>query len=402
MTPARTALIQLVSEQTMPNVLAALALEPAHITLLHTPRTAGQAGWINLALRRAGLKFEIELRLLSAAPDVAESGARIRTACEDALAAGLAPVVNITGGTKLMSIGAFAATIAPAWPALYVDSENRRFLQIGKTVLPDPLHDGWAALTRAEKRLNVDVVAAAHGCEHVSPGEDPAPFLELAEYLRTHPADEKQCHDVCKNIPTRGRPADLLATLDHPLPTLPAAVGTLALAAGLLEARGGAYFLRCSTRPMLEQALRTRLDLADLYAAARPIQFAQAFLSGGWWEVCIWHAARQAGIFRDLRWSVRFGTATDHLEEDLVGVSGLNLAVFSCKRGGERERLNRAFEEFVSAAHRLGGTFADKYFCVALPIKENQFAAVRAEATRVRARLLGPASRLTASSFMTG
>ena len=167
-----TALIQLVSEQTMPNVLAALALEPAQIILLHTPRTAPQAAWINHALRRAGLQFEIELRALSAAPNVNETGARVRTACEDANAAEFIPVVNITGGTKLMSIGAFAATLSRGWPSLYVDTDNRRILQVGHHAPPELLRDGFAALSRAEAKLNVDVVAAAHGCEHVSSGED--------------------------------------------------------------------------------------------------------------------------------------------------------------------------------------------------------------------------------------
>jgi hypothetical protein len=394
------ALIQLVSEQTMPNVLAALALEPAHVTLLHTPRTAPQAAWINHALRRAGLKFEIELRPLSATPDVNESGTRVRTACEDALAGNLAPVVNITGGTKLMSIGAFAATIGPGWPSLYVDSENRRFLQVGKAVLPEPLRDGWAALTRAEKRLTVDVVAAAHGCDHVSPGEDPAPFLDLAEHLRTHPAEEAQCHAIFKNVDTRRKAVELLALLDEPLPNLPSGVVTRALAADLIEARGNAHFLRCPNRAALKEAARNRVNLDDLFAAARPLQFAQAFLSGGWWEVCVWHAARQSGAFLDLRWSVRFGPATDHLEEDIVGVAGLNLAVFSCKRGGDRNRLNRAFEEFIAAANRLGGPFAEKYFCVAMPINQAHFATVRAEADRIRARIVGPANRLAPSSFL--
>ena len=58
--------------------------------------------------------------------------------------------------------------------------------------------------------------------------------------------------------------------------------------------------------------------------------------------------------FRDLRGSVRFRTETAHLEEDLVGVMCLNLAVFSCKPGGERERLNRAFE--AAGARRLRRT----------------------------------------------
>jgi hypothetical protein len=396
------ALVQLVSEQTMPNVLAALALEPAHITLLHTPRTAAHAASINGALRRAGLEFEVDLRTLSAAPDVQESGARIRTACEDVTASGLTPVVNITGGTKLMSIGAFAATIGPGWPSLYVDSENRRFLQVGNTMLPDPLRDGWAALTRAERRLNVDVVAAAHGCEHVSAGEDPTPFVDLAEHLRTHPSDETRCHAAFKRVVTRGRPTALLETLDTRFSELPSGVVERALAAGLLEKRGSDHFLRCPSRAVIERALRDRVELGEIYDAVRPLQFAHAFLCGGWWEVCVWHAAKLSGAFRDLRWSVRFGSSTDHLEEDLVGVSGLNLAVFSCKRGGDGGRLNRAFEEFVSASTRLGGTFSEKIFCVAMPIKETHFSAVRAEAARVRARIVGPASRLTPASILGG
>ncbi len=399
MNPSPSALIQLVSEQTMPNVLAALALEPAHITLLHTPRTAPQAGWINDALRRAGLRFEIDLRALSAAPEVNETGARVRAACEDLSAAGLRPVVNITGGTKLMSLGAFAATHSHGWASLYVDSDNRRFQQVGNHALPEPLRDGWAALSRAEARLDVDVAATAHGCAQVSAGEDPAPFLELAEHLRTHLADERACHDVFKDIKTRGKSAELLALLDSPLPPLPPAACELALAAGLLESRGGRLFLSCPTRADLERAGRQYVSRGEYFAATRPLQFAQGFLSGGWWEVCVWDAARKSGAFRDLRWSVRFGSDDDHMEEDIVGVSGLNLAVFSCKRGGTGDRLNRAFEEFVAASNRLGGTFAARFFCIAEPIKEARFAILRAEAARTRARLIGPASRLSPGSF---
>jgi hypothetical protein len=397
----KTALIQLVSEQTMPNVLAALALEPTTVTLLHSPRTAPQAAWIGQSLRRAGLNIELDLRALSVAPDVHETGARVRSACEDAVAAGMQPVVNITGGTKLMSIGAFAATIGPGWPSLYVDTENRRFLQTGKIALPEPLLDGWAALTRAERRITVDVIAAAHGCDQASAGEDPTPYLELAEYLRIHPAEEARCHDALRSISTRARPAELLALLDAPLPALPEAVVSRALAAGLLEARGASCYFACPTRDVIERATRTALSQAEIFAAIRPLQFVQAFLTGGWWEVCVWQAAKQSGSFRDLRWSARFGADADHIEEDVVGVSGLNLAVFSCKRGGHGDRLNRAFEEFVAASNRLGGTFAAKFFCVAKPLPQHLFASVRTEAERVRARIVGPADRLSPAVFVS-
>nr|MBP7372940.1 hypothetical protein [Opitutaceae bacterium] len=60
-----------------------------------------------------------------------------------------------------------------------------------------------------------------------------------------------------------------------------------------------------------------------------------------------------------------------------------------------------AFEEFVAAAQRLGGSFASKHFCVALPISQRHYATVRTEASRTRTRLIGPASRLNSASFAT-
>ncbi len=299
-----------------------------------------------------------------------------------------------------MSIGAFAATVRPAWPALYVDTENRRFLQVGAATLPEALRDTWAALTRAEQRINVDVLAAAHGCEQVSKGENPEPFVELAEFLRTHLPEERLCNELLGTITTRGNPSALLKTIDTPLPSgLPDKVLSLAAASGLVEQRSTGWHLQCPTREVLEQAKAKYMDKAELFAAARPLQFAQAFLCGGWWEVCVWDAARKSGAFRDLRWSVRFGSDSDHLEEDIVAVSGLSLAVFSCKRGGQKDRLNRAFEEFVAAAARLGGAFAEKYFCVAMPINEEHFSTVRSEAARLHARIVGPSARLSPSSL---
>jgi len=398
------ALIQLVSEQTMPNVLAALALEPKCITLIHTRRTQDHAGWINRALQRAGLAYEVELRSLSAAPDIHEAGAMVRSVAEEAVAQGLTPVVNITGGTKLMSIGAFAATVKPGWASLYVDTENRRLLQAGGQHLPEALRDTYAALLRAEKRMNVDVMAAAHGCEQVSAGKHAEPYVELAEYLRRNPVIEQQCNAIMRDVLTRGFPKQVLSQVDKPFPSdFPAEVLRQAATVGLVEQwSDGTWHFSCPERDVLEQALCSTVPIQDIFAATEPVQFAHAFLSGAWWEVCVWNAARQSGHFRDLRWSVKFGSEVDHLEEDLVAVKGLSLAVFSCKRGGHGDRLNRAFEEFVSASNRLGGSFAEKYFCVAQAIRKDSFSAVQSQAARVHAKLIGPSEKLSSSSFGNG
>ena len=395
-------LIQLVSEQTMQNVLPALALRPARLVLLHTPRTAPQCQWIAAALRRAGGAFELRTVRLTEMPDIAETGAAVRTAIQSARDAGEDPLVNITGGTKLMSIGAFAATLAPRCPSFYVDTEHRRFLDAGQVPAHSALADPWELLQRAEQTLNVDVVCAAHGIEHVSAGRDPAPFLPLAEHLRNHPADELACHSALSRLNFRFHQAlDVIARLDEPLPALPPAVARLAGTAGLLESRGAVLYFSTPHRAALERWTCGEAwnDKAEFYAALQPLQFAQAFLSGGWWEVCVAHAARQSGRFRDLRWSAEVGLPGDRIEEDLLAVDGFNLAVFSCKRGGKGDRLNRAFEEFVAASRRLGGTFSSKFFCVAQPISSQYFSMVQTEAARDRVRLIGPHARLSPALF---
>jgi hypothetical protein len=400
--PAPLNLIQLVSEQTMQNVLPAIALRPARLILLHTPRTAVQCQWIAAALRRTGATFELQLIRLTAMPDIEETGAAVRQAIHAANAAGGDPLVNITGGTKLMSIGAFAATLGPRCPSFYVDTENRRFLDAGQVPAHPALADPWNLLQRAETSLNVDVVCAAHGIEHVTPGRDPLPFIALAEHLRLNPADEAACHAAYSLLNFRfHHAADVIAALDRPAPALPPAVEKLALEAGLLTSVAGTPHFTTPHRSALERWARGErwTDQTEFFTALQPLQFAQAFLSGGWWEVCVAHAAHQSGRFRDLRWSCEVGAPGDRVEEDLLGVDGFNLAVFSCKRGGKGDRLNRAFEEFVASARRLGGSFSGKFFCVAQPIARHSFALVQTGATRERVSLVGPSSRLSPSVF---
>jgi hypothetical protein len=112
--------------------------------------------------------------------------------------------------------------------------------------------------------------------------------------------------------------------------------------------------------------------------------------------LAVLEAARASGQFRDLQWSVnatRPGGALP-IEEDLLGVEDLSLAVFSCKRTGERSRLLRAFEELDSAARQLGGTFARRYLAVATPIAGHAYAEINSRLVSGNAKLVGPASRL--------
>ncbi len=395
-------LIQLVSEQTMQNVLPALAIEPRSIILLHTPRTARQCQWIAAALRKAGLEFEPRMLPLTEMPDTRETAARIREAISQAESSGQDPLVNFTGGTKLMSIGAFAATLGVKCPSLYVDTEHRRFVDGGQVQAHPVMVNPWELLPKAESRLSVDVICAAHGIEDVSAGRDPTPYLELAEHLRRTPGEEVICHAVTKQLmKTSIKPAEALSLIDRPLEQLPDRSAQLACAAGLIEKRGSGWHLPSSSRAALQRFADGERwkDITEFYEALSPLQESQSMLAGGWWEVCVWEAARQSGRFRDLRWSVQVGVPGAAVEEDILAVDGFNLAVMSCKRGGEGGRLKRALEEFETAARHVGGAFASKFFCVAQPIVRRHFAVVQKEAEQARIHLIGPYERLSPARF---
>lgn len=391
-------LIQLVSEQTMPNVLCALAARPAKLTLLHTPRTAGHADWIVAACTRAGLNPPCERHELSDTPDLNETGTRVNAAIGSAREAGLTPLLNFTGGTKLMSIGAFAAAHGSRTASVYVDTENQVLIPGPGSLLPAPLDNANAALRAAQDALNVDVITTAHGIASLTTGRDPEPWLPSARLLSKDPHLEAACHAFAEEQLAEGgrTPQDYLKLVDTPLAGLPEQlVEPLALASHI-TLRDGAWHLAFEHRADLEAfaAMPEFRPGPDYYRTIAPLQQILAFLSGGWWELAVVDELRRSTGFHDVRWSATATRAGGRvpIEEDILAVRGLNLAAFSCKRGGNRDRLQRAFEELDSAARALGGTFAERHLCIARRV--HGIEDLRARALATRTHLVGPADRL--------
>lgn len=400
------ALIQLVSEQTMPNVLAALACRPAAQILLYTPRTQPQLEWIRAALAEAGASSDVQVDALSPSPDLGETGQAVLNAITWARHRSLAPVVNFTGGTKLMAIGAFAAAHREHIPSFYIDSEQGGLLPGGTGPLPPPLDSSTVALKRARDALTVSVITAAHGVRLVSTGRDPGKWLPLARILAADPAVEKATHDFAVTQLDEGkrRPEDYLRILQTRVDDLPEPLIHPLFEAGALTLRDGAWHLAFPSSDVLARcAAGERLDtVQDYFALVAPLQHVIAFLSGGWWELVVMDAAARSGRFRDLRWScdsIRAGVFRP-VEEDLLAVDGLSLAVFSCKRGGQGARLLRAFEELDSGARALGGSQARRFLCVSQPMGRHMGSEIRARAESTHTTLIGPAQRLSPEQFL--
>lgn len=399
MTTKPIRLIQLVSEQTMQNVLPILRLDPVHLVHLVTPMTASRSAWIVEAARQAGFKPTLDVLRLSAMPSMAEMANSVRGAVLDAQEAGQTPVVNFTGGTKLMSIGAFYAALNPKHSAisLYVDSHGNCFVD-GATSpgLAERLENDFS-FTPLARMLTVNTIAVANGRDRVTGGRDWTPFLPLARHLMNDFRDQQLTLDVLYGAngltpygKTKLGAGKWLALLDRHIP-LPPCVAGLGVEAGVLRSVDGQAMLPDSTRADLERLANSHHSQHEMHKASRPLQTALSFLTGSWWEVIVAEAAARSGIFRDIRWSSDAGTKGGaENEEDILAVEGVELVCISCKRGGNGSKLVGELEQLNTRARSLGGNFSRRLLAVFLDLKGPASKHVPQRARELGIGILGP------------
>jgi hypothetical protein len=371
-------LIQLVSEQTMQNLLPALRLKPQRLIHLATPRTANRSALIAEAARQSQCAVELETITLSTMPGIKETMSATLAAIERAAQQDATAVVNFTGGTKLMSLGAYVAALKHKTVSLYVDTQDALFVDGQTGAALDSLLDGDLSFTPILRSLSVNAVAVANGCRRVTGGRDWQPLLPLAEHLFAHPQEEEHVHDAlhgANGLFPYGRepckPSEWVKKLDQPL-ALPETCRDLAVQAGLVRPGppGEPARLPDSTRADLRDLAQAgNRDIpqfaARCFKAVAPMQRPASFLTGGWWEVIIADRMQRCGRFRDLRWSVQIGEAGGpDLEEDIVALEGVQAVYVSCKRGGGKARLLPLLDEINARARSLGGAFTRRFLAV--------------------------------------
>lgn len=367
-------LIQLISEQTVQNLLPVMRVKPERLIHLVTPRTREQAASVARAIHLLGFEPEIEVVGLSDMPDIEETYHQVRRCGETALQGEDTVVVNFTGGTKLMGIGAFGAATELRAPALYVDSQQCRFVpgdQQGrlKEFLGNQL--GFGGLT---DQLRVDILAVANGMKRVTQGLDWRPCVPLARRLFSDADLERAVHEafhgpqgLCPGGVEPRTPQDWLTLARTPI-ALPDELLPPAEAFGLVSRsdQGPVLALSEEGRAGLEELATGDARIGPRYfALIRPLQHQLAMLTGAWWEVIVCEAMERSGRFRDLRWSVQVGTphGADQ-EEDLLAVEGVQLVFVSCKRSSSRGRLVPLMEEIRSRAATIGGRFNRRILAV--------------------------------------
>jgi hypothetical protein len=392
-------LIQLISEQTMQNLLPILRLRPKKLVHFVTPKTAVRSAGLQAAAKAAGLSPELEVVQLSAMPGIPESFNAISDAIGGRPQERGSVVVNFTGGTKLMSIGAYAAAQAAKVPSLYVDTQDACFVDGTTSPEMQALMEGDFSFTPIRRQLRVDVLGMANGVARITGGKPFEPFVPLARHLFDDPEEESKTHAAFhgergwfpRGLEPR-TPGDWLLKLDEEVVLSPE-TAALVVETGLMREGGGHDRVKLpdGTRAELQDLVSHRgPDYTPRYfRAIAPLQHAIAFMTGGWWEVVVCDAADRSGLFRDLRWSAQVGDRNGpDTEEDILGVDGVELLYISCKRGGHKARLLPLLEEVRARAATIGGTFNRRFLAILQPPQGKVAANLREQAKRLGIRIV--------------
>jgi hypothetical protein len=358
-----TTLLHLVSEQTMQNLLPLLALRPATVVQVRSSdkRFARMAESLKAAVQalRATAPYRdlnpefFEMIIDEASPDTD----RTRRKVGEAISLWPDAVVNLTGGTKPMAIGAFLAAQYQHEPVLYCDTQKRRFVSLNeKRPLPALPHFDEIA-----GHLSVEAVMAAQGVSHSGwRGETPDAALvkfgsRALDCRLDHPEEllnfaRELRNDFKPNGRTLRTPQFATRNLS-PITHLktPGIIEYLRVAAAsgiVQEQADGFRFFPNMTRRDCEKTV-------DL-------------LEGGWLELGVYSLLVSNARFGDVQWSLKPDNqdAAGFGETDLVAVdrATTGLALFSCKSTPPKLEHVEALRQ---RKETLGGRFARAVLCIA-------------------------------------
>lgn len=363
----------------MQNVLPLLALRPARVIHIcsRDERFHAAARHIESAAREAGLDAEFQKHELPAAvPDIEP----VRHALKQTLSVFPDAVVNITGGTKLMCIGAYLGASEFPVPMLYCDTDRQQFIALGKHRIPS-----MPSFAEAARRLTLRIVLAAHGkaphaWKFTSAGPAQLQFGRRAWTLRRQSWDVFLGCDFGRSMrdffqSEKGRipnakaklralcEADLTEALRDPIPLPVTEFLSCAAAAGILEAlpAGGFRLAQCPANEDLRAHVERAANLLD----------------GSWLELAVLDFISRSSDFVDPHWSVQPRKGHSGAEEaqsfgetDVVclALPQGTLQVISCKSAPPKPLEH--LESLRERSQNLGGRYASATLAVLKPRPE--------------------------------
>lgn len=355
-----TTLLHIVSGERMQNLLPILALDPSRVIQICSddPKILAAAAHTEAAAKEAGINAEFQIhKLPSSAPSVED----VRHAHKQLISIFPGAVVNITGGTKLMSLGAYlGASEFPDAPILYCDTANRQFIQVGHHPLPSEM----LTFPDVSDRLTVPIVMAAQGksFREDAISQSLLEFGKSAWNLRIlhHEAISAWTSSIRNEIPRdkKGRivknRTQLETFLANPLP-----FPNSAAACDYLDAAVHVGLLTVTPEGQVQMLAKP---------SASSIERVSNLLDGAWLELAVAEMIATQSRYSDVRWSVQPDNqaGADYGETDLIAVDRhrLNLAVISCKTSTAHVSTLEHLSSWRDRARTLGGSHASGHLCL--------------------------------------
>lgn len=357
--------LHLVSEQTVPTVLSILALQPERVLLLRSgdERFADTANRIRSAVECAGGPVpEIVDDPLQTIPHRLPGIAATRKRIERLASKYPVGLVNLTCGTKLMSIGAHEFARRAGVPSLYVE---RDWFSGDSGDLP-----AMPAIDEVVSRLTVEAVLAANGLNakalittvpdraHLDYGSIVIELMSRdAEAVRRYLAKVRKRLRPENRDPKKSEIDSVLAKgLPDPEDDVQHALLEAARGAGLVKDDGQGKWgcvLRGGTGKPQNRIKETLDVLRDL--------------EGTWYEYACAEEMIKSGAFLDVRVGVTSRNQAESLgETDIVAVDpqARSLVFVSCKVS---DKHVKPLEHVFATRQRsieFGGTFSRTHFCV--------------------------------------
>lgn len=329
----------LVSRQTLQNLLPILHYRPQRVFFLSTREEDASRIALEQVVRDLGIVCEPPLYVDAYDPTgVAAVCAQLRDRLH-----GEQLIVNLTGGTKVMSLATYRIFSQASCEIIYTDTPNARLLKLHpESSQPEPLR---AALDipmylRANGHLTSLRPQPVWGAyPHLSAfiGTQMAAVSPLLWSLRSHLGQGDNLHVRLPFLRQRGK-----------------GLGTLRGRPLLSLSEEAKRVLELGKEAGLIQRLRITSEFVELTLTDSA---ARAYFCGGWLEEYVEGVGRQEGFDHmargvSLRWPDRPGEEKDEL--DVVILHRYRLHVLSCKTGAYKDHIY----ELESLGKRAGGLFA--------------------------------------------
>ena len=381
-------LLQLAGVQVWPNLLPILALKPSTVTFLtsadHNQNYRRSLGNIQKACLALGVEFHLQtLSTQDGNPTTEECRHTLKNLTPDC--------INLTGGTKPMSIAAYDLAQHTGIGAFYLDT--RRSFHPIETVCGlssgffDP--DSWN-LPGIVARITVPIALKAHGFPVPDHFEFPAgnwtAFSLQAAKIRMDPEADHEISSAIIQLRTQlmgtsssmPRKGQLRKVLKIPISARPGSAWHRYLAAAGEE---GIILAAAPATPSIQEFFLLTENPATTPSEQLGSLATKTFklLEGIWFELAVLHHLQQKSTFSDICWSVEAdhlqeSTASSRGETDLVAfnTTEFSLHFISCKTSGPHSAALDHIQGLRRRSTKEGGAYAKAELWIYRPKSSKQ------------------------------